>query len=381
MPTRRSASSRPRVRYHAWKPEREWCAVDTDDSSPPPPPADSRCSVRVAGAGDLAAVAALVDRTFDEAEGYFLAEPRHSEPELRQAMESAGSTVFLADHGWVWSPPVCVGAVRVDVPSGSPEAYMAMLAVAPEQQRQGIGRLLVDQAEALAHSKGCKGMNLHASSCRAPVLRFYEALGYAVVGAEQLPEQVSHLVRPEHNTPEQPFLTTHFRKELAGLEPTPQAAASIAASEAAADKAHAERAAVQAAEAAEVAHAEAAALAEAAMAAEMAAKRARDRAAAAAAVAAAADSEANAAMARAEAAAKEAFNRAEEDRVAGMLNVRPRAAAAARAAAEATGSGSAFRDGTGAEESPIVITQKAAAGADADMAEDDDDDDDDDGNE
>ena len=68
---------------------------------------------------------------------------------------------------------------------------MAMLAVAPEQQRQGIGRLLVDQAEALAHSKGCKGMNLHASSCRAPVLRFYEALGYAVVGTEQLPEQVS----------------------------------------------------------------------------------------------------------------------------------------------------------------------------------------------
>ena len=309
---RRIAASRPRIAYSAWAPQADWSggeAVSTDTGSDRAATSarapDSACSVRVAGEGDLAAVSALVDRTFEKAEGYFLAEPRRSESELRQAMDSTASTVFVADHGWVWAPPKCVGAVRVDVPSGSPEAYMAMLAVAPEQQRQGIGAMLVEQAEAYAHSKGCKGMNLHASTCREAVLRFYTRLGYTVVGTEQLPEQVAHLVRPEYNTADQPFTTTHFRKEITDLRPNPKVAASIAASEAARFKAAEESAATEALAAAQAAQEAASRMAQQAAAAEAAALAARDAAARAAADAAAADAVAAAAIARAEEAAKE----------------------------------------------------------------------------
>ena len=324
----RVAASRPRMVYSAWAPEQDWSVGESVSSDTAAQVEDSSvaatCSVRVAGEGDLAALSALVDRAFDEAEGYFLAEPRRSESELRQAMESTGSTVFVAEHGWVWAPPVSVGAVRVDVPSGSPEAYMAMLAVAPEQQRQGIGRMLVEQAEALAHSKGCKGMNLHASSCRETVLRFYEQLGYKVVGTEQLPEQVEHLVRPEFNTPESPFLTTHFRKEITGLKPAPKIAAFIAASEATRHKAEEEAAAMEAVKAAQAAQLDAVRMAEEAAAAEAAALAAKSAAAKAAAAAAAADAAANEATARAEQAAKEAFQRSEDERIVRMMSTKAR---------------------------------------------------------
>ena len=278
------------------------------------------CSVRASNHGDLAAVSALVDRSFFDAEGYFLAEQRRSKPELRQGMESARTTIFVADHGWVWAPPKCVGAVRVDVPDGSPEAYMAMLAVAPEQQRQGIGRLLVQQAEAMAHSRGCKGMNLHASTCRTTVLAFYESLGYKVVGNEPLPEQVSHMVRPEYNTARRPFMTTHFRKELAGLQIAPSVQASIASTEAAVVKRREEVAAEAAAEVAQAKATLAAAEASAAQQAEIAASVARERASRAAAAAAEADAAAQDAVVRAEHAAKEAFKRTEEERVAALVN-------------------------------------------------------------
>ena len=236
-------------------PRSRWTPPGTWDAELTPPPARGPkaersatcegCSVRVCEEEDLAAVSAIVDRAFLEAEGYFLAAPRKSELELRQGLESTDATILLADHGWVWAPPKCVAAVRVDVPSGSPEAYMGMLAVrlatalpatplassslpdssasarqvAPEQQRQGIGRLLVQRAEELARSSGCRGMNLHASSCRQSVIQFYERLGYTAVQEERLPDQVSHLVRPEYNTAENPFMTTHFRKDLSQVEP------------------------------------------------------------------------------------------------------------------------------------------------------------------
>lgn len=311
------------MRYNAWEPEQDWSSDGLSSLTTEGAVAGaSACSVRIARGRDLAAVSALVDRTFEEAEGYFLAEPRRSAPELRQAMESTASTVFVADHGWVWAPAKAVGAVRVDVPSGSPEAYMAMLAVSPEQQRQGIGRMLVEQAEALALSKGCKGMNLHASSCREPVLLFYERLGYKVVGTEQLPEQVAHLVRPEYNTPERPFQTTHFRKEITGLKPTPIIAASIAASTAEQVKAQTEMAAMKAVKAAQVAQSTARKMAEEAAEAEAVALAANHAAAKASAAAAAADAAATEAIALAEQAAKQAFQRSEDARIEGMLSAK-----------------------------------------------------------
>ncbi len=57
---------------------------------------------------------------------------------------------------------------------------LRQMAVSPEVQRLGIGRLLVGKAEEVARQQGCQRMELHA---RAHAVGFYEKLGYQVEGA------------------------------------------------------------------------------------------------------------------------------------------------------------------------------------------------------
>ena len=56
---------------------------------------------------------------------------------------------------------------------------MRQVAVVNDLQGHGIGKALVEQSEALAHSLGFCRMILHA---REMAVRFYEKLGYAKVG-------------------------------------------------------------------------------------------------------------------------------------------------------------------------------------------------------
>lgn len=58
---------------------------------------------------------------------------------------------------------------------------MRQVAVLPELQRQGIGRLLVDAAEQLATSRHYRKITLHA---RVGAIPFYESLGYIKTGDE-----------------------------------------------------------------------------------------------------------------------------------------------------------------------------------------------------
>lgn len=64
-------------------------------------------------------------------------------------------------------------------PLGSGDIRMRQVAVVPELQGYGIGKALVEFAEALARKMGCRRMILHA---RDMAVAFYEKLGYAKVG-------------------------------------------------------------------------------------------------------------------------------------------------------------------------------------------------------
>ncbi len=57
--------------------------------------------------------------------------------------------------------------------------WLYHLAVAPDRQRGGIGRLLVAEAEARLRARGCAKVNLHIEPRNADVARFYERMGYA----------------------------------------------------------------------------------------------------------------------------------------------------------------------------------------------------------
>ena len=69
----------------------------------------------------------------------------------------------------------------VIVPLGEGVIKMRQVAVSPELQGQGIGRLLVEAAEGIARSRGFIRMTLHARTTAVP---FYERLGYEKVGEE-----------------------------------------------------------------------------------------------------------------------------------------------------------------------------------------------------
>ncbi len=58
-------------------------------------------------------------------------------------------------------------------------AWLSHLAIAPERQKQGIGRLLVQAVEDAARKKGCRviGANAHLNSTD-----YFEKLGFRIVG-------------------------------------------------------------------------------------------------------------------------------------------------------------------------------------------------------
>ena len=54
------------------------------------------------------------------------------------------------------------------------------LAVAPEQRRKGFGRAMMAHAEARLRSLSCPKVNLQIRSSNVSVVRFYQALDYAI---------------------------------------------------------------------------------------------------------------------------------------------------------------------------------------------------------
>ena len=57
--------------------------------------------------------------------------------------------------------------------------WVNYLAVAPAHRRRGLGRALMDRAEALLKDMGCPKLNMQIRSTNAAVAAFYERLGYA----------------------------------------------------------------------------------------------------------------------------------------------------------------------------------------------------------
>jgi ribosomal protein S18 acetylase RimI-like enzyme len=73
--------------------------------------------------------------------------------------------------------------------------WIYYLAVAPEHQRQGLGRAIMAEAERLLRGAGCPKINLQVRTMNQGVIAFYRRLGYA------LDEVVSLGRRLEHDGP------------------------------------------------------------------------------------------------------------------------------------------------------------------------------------
>ena len=58
--------------------------------------------------------------------------------------------------------------------------WVNYLAVDPEHQHQGLGRLLMEKAEELLRELGCAKLNLQVRSSNEGAIGFYRTLGYRV---------------------------------------------------------------------------------------------------------------------------------------------------------------------------------------------------------
>jgi ribosomal protein S18 acetylase RimI-like enzyme len=58
--------------------------------------------------------------------------------------------------------------------------WLNYVAVAPEQQSLGLGRIIVTEAERLLRKAGCPKINLQVRTANRGVIEFYRRLGYTV---------------------------------------------------------------------------------------------------------------------------------------------------------------------------------------------------------
>ena len=74
----------------------------------------------------------------------------------------------------------CIGTVvcKLDDHRGSFRGYVAMLVVAPEMRKVGLGSMLVERALEVMHEMGADECVLEAESTNAGALRLYENLGF-----------------------------------------------------------------------------------------------------------------------------------------------------------------------------------------------------------
>jgi ribosomal protein S18 acetylase RimI-like enzyme len=70
--------------------------------------------------------------------------------------------------------------------------WVNYLAVAPEIQKQGLGRAIMAGAEELLAQMGCPKLNLQVRGSNAEAISFYQSIGYQVDDVVSLGKRLEH---------------------------------------------------------------------------------------------------------------------------------------------------------------------------------------------
>ena len=122
-------------------------------------------------------VAALVNRAY-EVEAFFVAGDRTRPAEIVELMTQGRFLVIDRDD----PARGVVAAVYTSI--AGDRGYFGMLAVAPDAQKRGLGRLMIDACEAVGRDAGCRLMTIKVVNLRSDLMRRYSSLGYLVAGTE-----------------------------------------------------------------------------------------------------------------------------------------------------------------------------------------------------
>lgn len=146
---------------------------------------------RIANPADIPAIVPIVNAAF-AVEKFFINGERTSDDKVREQMNQG---VFIIAEDEVDNAEKIIGSVYVER-HGS-HGYFGMLAVAPEAQGRGLGRLLVEAAEQHCRACGCTHMDLSVINLRTELPPFYRKLGYHETHTSPLPDRIP-TTQPAH---------------------------------------------------------------------------------------------------------------------------------------------------------------------------------------
>jgi len=138
-------------------------------------------AIRRATEADLPAVQRLVNGAYI-VEEFFLEGGRIDLDELVTTARRGGQFIVLEELG----NDEMIGCVCVTF--GPRTGFISLLSVIPTRQGQGLSLLLVHAAEFQMACAGCETAQLEVVNLRGELIRYYERLGFAVVGTTPFPK-------------------------------------------------------------------------------------------------------------------------------------------------------------------------------------------------
>lgn len=139
---------------------------------------------------ELATLATLVNSAYRgelaakgwTSESYLLGGQRTDEDSLRADLAAnPGSVLLTLRDAEDQTPHACVWVQ----PSEDDAWYVGMVTVSPLRQAGGVGRTLLEAAEAHARARGGKRMEMTVISVRDTLIAWYERRGYRLTGATE----------------------------------------------------------------------------------------------------------------------------------------------------------------------------------------------------
>ena len=136
--------------------------------------------IREAAERDVEAVVALINTAFI-IERFFIDGDRTSAGEVRRLL---GKGRFLVREAAGATLDACVYVEPRDH-----RAYLGLLALAPDLQGQGVGRMMLDAAEDWCRARGCRTIDIRVVSVRTELFPIYEKRGFVRRGTSPLPSE------------------------------------------------------------------------------------------------------------------------------------------------------------------------------------------------
>ena len=145
-----------------------------------PHPERESLSIRFARSADVESLARLINIAF-RVELPFIEGDRINPGGVREYMKKGNFLLAEDSFG-------LAGCVYVELRGD--RGYLGLLGVEPRRQGTGLGRKLMDAAEAYFRDAGCVAVDLRIVSERAPLPSFYRHLGYSETGTAAFPHDV-----------------------------------------------------------------------------------------------------------------------------------------------------------------------------------------------